>query len=122
VSHGSLRSRGSRFDAAAFLTRSQTKSVSARSLVQDSGARSWRCESAYFVVSRGGMNASAHSSSTHLAAGARSARAICLGTAARDSRRSQLCVSRLVSSPDLTQSIADLAHRGSQPESILHRD
>jgi hypothetical protein len=37
----SLRSRGSRFEAAAFLTHSQTKSVSARSFVQDSGARSW---------------------------------------------------------------------------------
>ena len=37
----SLRSRGSRFEAAAFLAHSQTKSVSARSLVQDSGARSW---------------------------------------------------------------------------------
>jgi hypothetical protein len=35
----SLRSRGSRFGAAAFLTHSQTKSVSARSFVQDSGAR-----------------------------------------------------------------------------------
>jgi hypothetical protein len=37
----SLRSRGSRFEAAAFLSRSQTKSVSGRSFVQDSGARSW---------------------------------------------------------------------------------
>jgi hypothetical protein len=37
----SLRSRGSRFGAAAFLSHSQTKSASARSLVQDSGARSW---------------------------------------------------------------------------------
>ena len=37
----SLRSRGSRFEAAAFLTHSQTKGVSARSFVQDSGARSW---------------------------------------------------------------------------------
>jgi hypothetical protein len=36
----SLRSRGSRFEAAAF-THSQTESVSARSFVQDSGARSW---------------------------------------------------------------------------------
>ena len=47
----SLRSRGSRFEAAAFLSHSQTKSVSARSFVQDSGARSWaRLRSAYFVV------------------------------------------------------------------------
>jgi hypothetical protein len=37
----SLRSRGSRFEAAAFLSHSQTKSVSVRSFVQDSGARSW---------------------------------------------------------------------------------
>jgi hypothetical protein len=37
----SLRSRGSRFEVAAFLPHSQTKSVSARSFVQDSGARSW---------------------------------------------------------------------------------
>jgi hypothetical protein len=36
----SLRSRGSRFAAAAFLSSSQTNSVSARSFVQDSGARS----------------------------------------------------------------------------------
>jgi hypothetical protein len=36
-----LRSRGSRFRAAAFLSHSQTEGVSARSLVQDSGARSW---------------------------------------------------------------------------------
>jgi hypothetical protein len=35
----SLRSRGSRCEAAAFLSHSQTKSVSARSCVQDSGAR-----------------------------------------------------------------------------------
>ena len=35
-----LARRGSRCEAAAFLTRSPTKSVSARSLVQDSGARS----------------------------------------------------------------------------------
>src|SRR5215211_8502782 len=35
----SLRSRGARCGAAAFLTHSQTKSVSARSFVQDSGAR-----------------------------------------------------------------------------------
>jgi hypothetical protein len=33
---------GLRLSAAAFLTRSQTKSVSARSLVQDSAAQSWR--------------------------------------------------------------------------------
>src|SRR5829696_1128214 len=32
---------GSRFEAAAFLSHSQTKSMSARSFVQDSGARSW---------------------------------------------------------------------------------
>ena len=44
----SLRSRGSRWIAAAFLAHSQTKSVSARSFVQDSGARSWALESAYF--------------------------------------------------------------------------
>ena len=37
----SLRSRGSRLEAAAFLAHSQTKSMSARSFVQDSGARSW---------------------------------------------------------------------------------
>src|SRR5215216_5746517 len=37
----SLRSRGSRFVATAFLSHSQTKSVSARSFVQASGARSW---------------------------------------------------------------------------------
>jgi hypothetical protein len=36
----SLRSRGSRCEAAAFLSHSQTKSVSARSVVQASGARS----------------------------------------------------------------------------------
>ena len=41
MSDCSLRSRGSRFEAAAFLSHSQTKSVSARSFVQDSGARSW---------------------------------------------------------------------------------
>jgi hypothetical protein len=35
-----LARRGSRWEAAAFLTRSQTKNVSARSLVQDGGARS----------------------------------------------------------------------------------
>jgi hypothetical protein len=35
-----LARRGSRCKAAAFLARSPTKSVSARSLVQDSGARS----------------------------------------------------------------------------------
>jgi hypothetical protein len=40
----SLRSRGSRFEAAAFLSHSQTKSVSARLVVQDSGARSWAPE------------------------------------------------------------------------------
>jgi hypothetical protein len=34
----SLRSRGSRLVATAFFTHSQTKSVSARSFVQDSGA------------------------------------------------------------------------------------
>jgi hypothetical protein len=34
------RGRGSRFQAVAFLTLSPTKSMSARSLVQDSGARS----------------------------------------------------------------------------------
>src|SRR5512133_3337291 len=50
----SLRSRGSRLVAAAFLAHSQTKSVSACSFVQDSGARSWRMESAYFVGARGG--------------------------------------------------------------------
>jgi hypothetical protein len=38
----SLRSRGSRSEAAAFLSHSQTKSVSARLFVQDSGARSCR--------------------------------------------------------------------------------
>jgi hypothetical protein len=49
----SLRSRGSRLEAAAFLSHSQTKSVSARSFVQDSGARSWaRFRSASFVVAR----------------------------------------------------------------------
>jgi hypothetical protein len=37
----SLRSRGSRLEAAAFLSPSQTKSVSARSFVQDSGAPAW---------------------------------------------------------------------------------
>ena len=41
MSDCSLRSRGSRFEAAAFLSHSQTKSMSARSFVQDSGARSW---------------------------------------------------------------------------------
>ena len=41
MSDCSLRSRGSRFEAAAFLSHSQTKSISARSFVQDSGARSW---------------------------------------------------------------------------------
>jgi hypothetical protein len=35
-----LAPRGSRLEAAAFLSHSQTKSVSARSFVQDSGARS----------------------------------------------------------------------------------
>jgi hypothetical protein len=72
----SFRSRGSRFGAAAFLARSQTKSMPARSFVQDSGARSWaRLISAYFVVARRGKNASAHSSSARRA---------------RDFRRSQL--------------------------------
>jgi [CysO sulfur-carrier protein]-S-L-cysteine hydrolase len=37
----SLRSRGSHFEAAALLSYSQTKSVSARSFVQDSGAPAW---------------------------------------------------------------------------------
>ena len=46
----SLRSRGSRCEAAAFLSHSQTKSVSARSFVQDSGARSWRWNPAAVVV------------------------------------------------------------------------
>ena len=41
MSDCSLRSRGSRFEAAAFLSHSLTKCVSARSFVQDSGARSW---------------------------------------------------------------------------------
>src|SRR5215218_11175508 len=41
VSDWSLRSRGSRWEAAAFLSHLQTKSMSARSFVQDSGARSW---------------------------------------------------------------------------------
>src|SRR5512133_665470 len=50
----SLRSRGSRLVAAAFLAHSQTKSVSPRSFVQHSGARSWRVESAYFVGAREG--------------------------------------------------------------------
>jgi hypothetical protein len=40
VSNCSLRSRGSRSEAAAFLAHSQTKGVSARSFVQNSGARS----------------------------------------------------------------------------------
>jgi hypothetical protein len=72
----SLRSRGSRFEAAAFLSHSQTKSVSAHSFVQDSGARSWaRLRSAYFVVARRGKYASARSSSARRA---------------RDFRRSQL--------------------------------
>src|SRR5688572_12118380 len=49
----SLRSRGSHFEATAFLSHSQTKSVSARWFVQDSGARSCaRVESTYFVVAR----------------------------------------------------------------------
>ena len=41
--------RGSRCEAAAFLARSPTKSVSARSLVQDSGARSdvWFADSTH---------------------------------------------------------------------------
>ena len=41
VSDCSLRLRGPRLQAAAFLSRSQTKGVSARSFVQASGARSW---------------------------------------------------------------------------------
>ena len=41
MSDCSLRSRGSRLEAAAFLSHSQTTSMSARSFVQDSGARSW---------------------------------------------------------------------------------
>jgi hypothetical protein len=50
MSDGSLRSPGSRPEAAAFLSPSRTNSVSARSFVQDSGARSRPLESAAAVV------------------------------------------------------------------------
>ena len=63
MSDCSLRSRGSRFEAAAFLSHSQTKSVSARSFVQDSGADPGRLGSAAVVVARRGNYASARSSS-----------------------------------------------------------
>ena len=59
MSDCSLRSRGSRLEAAAFLSHSQTKSMAARSLVQDSGsAIPARVESAYFVVACRGKNGS----------------------------------------------------------------
>jgi hypothetical protein len=41
-------------EPAAFLIRTQTKNVSARSFVQDSGARSWALGSAVVVVARRG--------------------------------------------------------------------
>jgi len=60
------------FGAAAFLSRLQTKSVSARSFVQDSGARSWamdpqldlishRVRKGWHAVLRGGIELSVRS-------------------------------------------------------------
>jgi hypothetical protein len=57
LSDCSLRSRGSRFEAAAFFSHSQTRSVSARSVVQASGARSASLGTAVFVVAGRGKNA-----------------------------------------------------------------
>jgi hypothetical protein len=60
----SLRSRGSRFGAASFLSHSQTKSVSARSFRPGQRrAILAPVESAAVVVARRGKSASAHSSS-----------------------------------------------------------
>jgi hypothetical protein len=73
MSDCSLRSRGSRFEAAAFLSHSQTKSMSARSFVQDSGARSWAL---------GIRRRRRRAEEKHL-------RSLPLRAAARDSRRSQ---------------------------------